>query len=76
MSFNAKEFGWKPCPKCGKDELDAGAYSILSDCYAECVNCGFTIESEVSWENCNSEQEHDDKCIEHLKEIWNNYEKV
>lgn len=74
MSFNSKEFGWKSCPKCGKDELDAGAFSICPDCYVECTNCGFTIESEVLWDGCDSVQEHDDKCLEHLKQIWNNYD--
>ena len=70
MSFNAKEFGWKSCPKCGKDELDAGAF------YVKCVNCGFTIKSKVSWDGRDSIQEHDDKCLEHLKQLWNNYEEL
>lgn len=74
MSFNGKEFGWKSCPKCGEDELDGGAFSICADCYVECVNCGFIIESEVSWDGCDSIQEHDDKCLEHLKQLWNNYD--
>lgn len=71
MSFNGSEFGYKPCPKCGHTELTAGAFSIVPDCVLECDNCGFSIESEVSWEGCETQEEHDDKCLDHLKDLWN-----
>lgn len=71
MSFNGSEFGYKPCPKCGQTELTAGAFSIVPDCTLECDNCGFCIESEVSWEGCETQEEHDDKCLDHLKDLWN-----
>lgn len=71
MSFNAKEFGFNVCPKCKGNKLKAGAFSIVPDCTLTCVNCGFEIEEKVSWEDCNSEEEHDRKCLQRLKEVWN-----
>lgn len=75
MSFNAKEFGFNVCPKCGGEELEGGAFSISPDCYLVCSTCGFEIEEEVSWKGCKSEEEHDERCLQHLKEVWNKISK-
>lgn len=71
MSFNAKEFGFNVCPKCGGEELHAGAFLISPDCYLTCSSCGFEIEEEVSWSGCNNVKEHDRRCMQYLKEVWN-----
>ena len=76
MGFNGSEVGYKPCPKCGQTELNIFAFSIVPDCIIKCVNCGFSIESEVSWKDCDSQSEHDRKCVEHLKELWNNEDEI
>ena len=79
MAFNATEFGFKPCPKCGGTLINCYAFSIVPDCRITCENCNFEIESEVSWEGCegNTHKEkvlaHDEKCCNHLRELWNNY---
>ena len=57
------------CPKCKKGTLYFGAYSISPDCFVTCNICGFTLESEVSWEGCKNEREHDNKCVEHLMKL-------
>lgn len=57
------------CPKCGSFDLHFYAFSIDVDCRVKCNACGFEIESEVSWEDCDSEKEHDKKCYEHLVEL-------
>lgn len=57
------------CSKCGKGSLHFYTFSIGSDCFVECDNCNFSLESEVSWEGCKNEKEHDVKCVEHLIEL-------
>ena len=71
MSFNSKEFGFNVCPKCGGEELSAGAYSISPDCNLSCISCGYYIEEDVPWTDCKSIKEHDERCLQHLKEVWN-----
>lgn len=61
------------CPKCGSFDLHFYAFSIDTDCRVECSKCGFEIESEVSWDGCDSEEEHDKKCYEHLKGLLNQH---
>lgn len=75
MSFNAKEFGFNVCPKCGGEELYAGAYSFSSDCSLTCAVCGFEIEEDVSWDGCADVREHDQRCLQRLKEVWNKISK-
>lgn len=65
-------FGLKPCPKCGSTDIRAGAFSISEDCYMECNECGYIIEDSVPWNDCHTQQDHDNKCFEKLKIQWNN----
>ena len=71
MSFNAKKNGFNVCPRCNGNKLKAGAFSFSPDCYLTCVSCGFEVVQEVSWKGCATEEEHDRKCIQQLKEVWN-----
>ena len=61
------------CPKCGSTNLEFYAFSFVPDCGVRCNDCGFEIESEVSWDECDSEEAHDEKCGEHLIELLNQY---
>ena len=62
----------KPCPECGSTNIHAFAFSIDEDCRIECQSCGYNIETEVSWENYDTVEEHDKACLNKLKELWNN----
>ncbi len=64
------------CPNCGGENLHFYAFSICADCGVRCDDCDFEIESEVSWEDCSSEEEHDKKCYKHLVELIENGTKV
>lgn len=61
------------CPKCGNTDLSFYAFSFVPDCGVRCENCGFSLETEVSWEGCNTIEEHDEKCGEILLEMLENY---
>jgi len=60
----------KPCPFCGSTNISMSAFSVSADCYISC-ECGAMIEEEVSWEGCNTKEEHDKKCFPVLLKAWN-----
>ena len=61
------------CPKCGSNDLSFYAFSFVADCGVTCENCEFSLETEVSWEGCNTMEEHDKKCGEILIKMLENY---
>lgn len=61
------------CPKCGSNDLSFYAFSIAEDCGVICKNCGFSLETEVSWEGCDTIEEHDEKGREILIEMLENH---
>lgn len=61
------------CPKCGSKNLSFHAFSIDEDCYVVCDDCGFSLETSVSWDGCNSEEEHDKKCGKALIKMLEDY---
>jgi hypothetical protein len=60
----------KPCPFCGGDKINMGAFSISPDCYISC-ECGAMIELEVAWGKKMNEKQHDKKCSKALVKAWN-----
>lgn len=62
------------CPKCGSNDLSFYAFSIAEDCGVTCKNCGFSLEAEVPWDDCNSEEEHDNKCGKVLLKMLEDYD--
>ena len=60
----------KDCPFCGGNEIYFGAFNISADCTVHCVDCGGGTDSSVPWGDMDRE-EHDEKCYEHLVELWN-----
>lgn len=59
------------CPRCGSENLSFYAFSISPDCGVNCNDCDFSLISEVSWEGCTHEKEHDQKCYDHLVNLIN-----
>ena len=85
---NYIKIGFKPCPKCGSENISCWAFNLSPDCGAECLDCGHTIELEVEGEGDNYQEgdedkdrmtvvekikNHDNQCVEALKKEWNNY---
>ena len=77
---NYIKIGFKPCPKCGSENISCWAFNLSPDCGAECLDCGHTIELEVEWEGDEYKDGmtpvekikiHDNKCVEALKKEWN-----
>ncbi|KFN92418.1 hypothetical protein TMUPMC115_0930 [Tetragenococcus muriaticus PMC-11-5] len=62
-----------PCPKCGSDNIQISAFSILPDVIAKCEDCEYNIDVQVPWEDMN-EEEHDEKSLKEVLEIWNKQE--
>lgn len=71
--MNALEHNFNPCPMCGGTDISCHAFSISEDCSVECNECGFIVETETLWEGCNNVREHDLRCVDDLRKIWNNY---
>ena len=77
---NYIKIGFKPCPKCGSENISCWAFNLSPDCGAECLDCGHTIELEVEWKGDEYKDGltpvekikiHDHQCVEALMKEWN-----